>query len=274
MLFRSNKEKLKSSEADIKKSQFRSQFEKECANDTSLVDADYLKFISKYSEISREQFTIDDLYFISGIFFSKLEMGYRDFINWILNDSKNNRFNEALLHLLYTDIINSQLKFVEKDKLIKQIENYTFTEGGLFSLKQKSSYSNVLKGESAYSSKLLDSLLEKSNYSILYFTASWCGPCKLYVDSIKTSIELSKTLEHVDFYLFAMEASQNNVRKTIEEYGFDATIYLKGLNSNPLCKEFFIQNLPSMLVLRNGGLIHKNWISPLELPEYIRSLQL
>ena len=81
-------------------------------------------------------------------------------------------------------------------------------------------------------------------------------------------------MEHVDFYLFAMEASQNNVRKTIEEYGFDATIYLKGLNSNPLCKEFFIQNLPSMLVLRNGGLIHKNWISPLELPEYIRSLQL
>ena len=70
-----------------------------------------------------------------------------------------------------------------------------------------------------------------------------------------------------------MEANQNKVRKTIEEYEFDATIFLKGLNSNPLCKEFFIQNLPSMLVLRNGVLIHKNWISPLELPEYIRSLQ-
>ena len=42
-----------------------------------------------------------------------------------------------------------------------------------------------------------DSLFEKDKYTILYFTASWCGPCKMIAPRVQ---QLAERNPNVNFY--------------------------------------------------------------------------
>ena len=55
-----------------------------------------------------------------------------------------------------------------------------------------------------------DSLFEKDKYTILYFTASWCGPCKQIYPQLK---ELNEKLPYIEIYKVDIDKNESIVEQ-------------------------------------------------------------
>ena len=78
-------------------------------------------------------------------------------------------------------------------------------------------------------------ILDKSQYIIFYFTASWCGPCKrVYPDLLK----IKKQIDPNDILIFKIDIDNDN-------------------DNDEICSKCSIRSVPSFLLFKDRTFIDR-----------------
>ncbi len=86
---------------------------------------------------------------------------------------------------------------------------------------------------------------------ILYFTASWCPPCKIMVPELK---HLYKEYEKKPFTMVALfvDKKKEDVEKTVKKYGPPFTSIAAWINKE-LAEKYEVPGLPTFVVIGKDG---------------------
>ncbi len=88
-------------------------------------------------------------------------------------------------------------------------------------------------------------LVNFKSYSLVFFTASWCGPCKLVIDSLKMIHDLFPGIE---IYNINSEKDSTSLNKYIQEHQIDWTVLMDG-KDEVYGKTYQIQSIPTLIYI-------------------------
>lgn len=213
---------------------------------------------------------IIDAMFVTQVERAGYNRPYKDFIKFINTEFDNSLFKEQILLFILEDINHKSAEFEILKSYYGLISPSIFTENGKRMFDDNLKNLEVLSGESDIEISLLDSAMSDTEYKLVYVTASWCGPCIEYKDSIIKALEINQKIDNLDMQLFAVENHITDMSKTYKQYNTKDIVYLKGVNTNPLGERLNINSVPSLYFIKNKRIVKWNWISPFELPNFIR----
>ncbi len=226
--------------------------------------------LNKFSEYYDKTANIQDAQFFMEVERDDKNRPFKEFIEFIKNDFKNDYFKEQILLYILEDINLKSEEYKVLKGYYDQILPAIVSKNG-----KKMYYDNlknlkVLTGKSDIDIDLLDCTMSDVEYKLLYVTASWCGPCIEYKDSVIKALELSQGIDDLEMQLFAVENHVTDMQKSYDQYNTEDIVYLKGINTNPLGARLNIKSVPSLYFIKGKRIVKWNWISPNELPAFIR----
>ena len=249
----------------------RNKFSSLYKGNLSRMTKDYNDIIlNKISEYYDKTANIQDARFFMEVERDDKNRPYKEFIEFIKNEFKNEYFKEQILLFILEDINHKSEKYEVLKGYYDQILPAILTKNGKNMYYDNLKNMEVLTGESDIDIDLLDSTMSDTDYKLLYVTASWCGPCIEYKDSVIKALELSQSIDNFEMQLFAVENHISDMRKSYDQYNTEDIVYLKGINTNPLGARLNINSVPSLYFIKGKGILKWNWISPFELPAFIR----
>lgn len=232
---------------------------------------DYFENVLKqYAKYYDRTTSLVDAMFVTQVERDGINRPYKDFIKLITTEFDNPLFKEQILLFILGDINHKSAEFEILKSYYELISPSIITENGKRMFKDNLKNLEVLSGESDIEISLLDSAMLDTEYKLVYVTASWCGPCIEYKDSIIKALEISQKIDNFEMQLFAVENHITDMNEIYKQYNTKDIVYLKGVNTNPLGERLNINSVPSLYFIKDKKIVNWNWISPFDLPNFIR----
>lgn len=226
--------------------------------------------VKQYAEHYDRTANVVDARFVVEVESAGVNRPMMEFLEFIKSEFENDYFKEQVLLYMLVDINHISGYFEELSAYYHQIESAIKSINSQAMFNDNLHNLEVLTGTSEVEIDLLDSAMSDAEYRLVYVTASWCVPCIEYKDSVIKVLEMSKDIDNLDMQLFAVENNIVDMRKTYQQYSTEDIIYLNGINTNPLGARLNINSVPSYYLIKDNRIIKWNWISPFELPQFLR----
>lgn len=132
-------------------------------------------------------------------------------------------------------------------------------------------FARTLKGESFFLSKKVgpDAREEDKKPIVLVFFTTSCIPCRV---EIPIMMELSDSLDNIEFYLVNIAEDQKTVKKYIDKMGYNLPVLLDryGMISS---KRYNINKSPAVVIIsREGKLLYQKMGLPDQPRQYYKKL--
>lgn len=101
--------------------------------------------------------------------------------------------------------------------------------------------------------------LKNTKYIALYFSASWCGPCRMFTPQLVNFYKKTAKKSKIEVIFVSRDRNENEMKQYIDKANMPwYTIPFAALERNKLANDFKVNGIPRLIILDSNGKVVSN----------------
>lgn len=104
--------------------------------------------------------------------------------------------------------------------------------------------------------------LAKKQRVLLYYSASWCGPCNIFTPKLKAFYEANKSEDNFEVVLVSSDATTTDMHRYMTNHKMPwLAVPMNRLKESGLIDEFDVNGIPHLVLIDQSGLVLSNSVA-------------